>query len=49
MWEEIRGAAEAKVAGGPQWEDVVSSMYLTEVFIRNDNNVSLLIIVKTGC
>lgn len=49
MWEGMGRALEAKDAGGPQWEDAVPSMSLTEVFIRNGNNVSHLIIVKTGC
>jgi hypothetical protein len=49
VWEELGGTVKAKDAGGPQWEEVISSMSLTEAFIRNGNNVSHLIIVNTGC
>ena len=49
MWEGLGGMAKAKNAGGPQWEDAVSSMSLTEAFIRIGNSVSHLIIVNIGC
>lgn len=49
VWEGLGGPVKAKAAGGPQWQDVISSMSLTEAFIRNGNNVSHLIIVNIGC
>lgn len=49
VWEGAEGAVQAKEAGGPRWKDVISSMSLTEAFIRNGSNVSHLIIVMTEC